>query len=56
MGTGEITLLYPLRLASLEPGPTKQPQILQQAGAFFKQIAALAQDEEWGDPQEYDIR
>jgi hypothetical protein len=35
---------------------TKQPQILQQSARFFKQIAALAQDEEWGDPKEYDIK
>jgi hypothetical protein len=35
---------------------TRQPQILQQSARFFKQIAALAQDEEWGDPKEYDIK
>jgi hypothetical protein len=31
-------------------------QILQQSATFFKSIAALAQDEEWGDPQGYDIK
>lgn len=35
---------------------TKQPQILQQSATFFKNLAALAQDEEWGDPQGYDIK
>lgn len=35
---------------------SKQPQILQQGVRFFRQIAALAQDEEWGDPTGYDIR
>lgn len=34
----------------------KAAQILQQSATFFKSIAALAQDEEWGDPQEYDIK
>lgn len=34
----------------------KAAQILQQSATFFKSIAALAQDEEWGDPQGYDIK
>lgn len=35
---------------------TKQAQILQQSATFFKNLAALAQDEEWGDPTGYDIK
>lgn len=35
---------------------SKSAQILQQSATFFKSIAALAQDEEWGDPQDYDIK
>lgn len=35
---------------------TKQAQILQQSSTFFKNVAALAQDSEWGDPQDYDIK
>lgn len=31
-------------------------QIFQQSATFFKQIAGLAQDDEWGDPMEYDIK
>lgn len=34
----------------------KAAQILQQSATFFKSIAALAQDEEWGDPRDYDIK
>jgi hypothetical protein len=34
----------------------KMPQVWTQGVRFFKQIAALAQDEEWGDPIEYDIK
>lgn len=34
----------------------KIAQIFQQSATFFKSIAALAQDEEWGDPQGYDIK
>ena len=32
------------------------PQILQQSATFFKSLAAIVQDEEWGDPKEYDIK
>lgn len=35
---------------------SKQAQILQQGPRFFKSIAGLAQDEEWGDPTNYDIK
>lgn len=35
---------------------TKAAQILQQSATFFKSIAVLAQDEEWGDPLSYDIK
>lgn len=31
-------------------------QVMQQSGTFFKSIAGLAQDEEWGDPTGYDIK
>jgi hypothetical protein len=31
-------------------------QILQQSATFFRTIASLAQDEEWGDPTGYDIK
>lgn len=34
----------------------KAAQILQQSATFFRSIAALAQDEEWGDPMGYDIK
>lgn len=34
----------------------KQPQILQQSARFFNSVAALAQDDEWGDPTGYDIK
>jgi len=32
------------------------PQILQQSATFFKQLAGLAQDDEYGDPTGYDIK
>lgn len=32
------------------------PQILQQSATFFNNLAGLAQDEEWGDPTQYDIK
>lgn len=32
------------------------PQILQQSATFFKNLAVLAQDEEYGDPTGYDIK
>lgn len=32
------------------------PQILHQSATFFKSIAGLAQNEEWGDPQGYNIQ
>lgn len=35
---------------------SKTAQILQQSATFFKNLAALAQDEEWGDPTGYDIK
>lgn len=35
---------------------TNQAQILQQSATFFKNLAALAQDEEWGDPTGYDVK
>lgn len=35
---------------------TKQAQILQQSATFFKNLAALASDDEWGDPIGYDIK
>lgn len=35
---------------------TKTAQIMQQSATFFKNLAALAQDEEWGDPTGYDIK
>lgn len=35
---------------------TNSAQILQMGVRFFRAIAALAQDEEWGDPLEYDIK
>jgi hypothetical protein len=34
----------------------KQAQVFQQSARFFKQVAALANDDEWGDPTEYDIK
>lgn len=34
----------------------KIAQIFQQGARFFKAIAALAQDDEWGDPTTYDIK
>lgn len=32
------------------------PQIIQQSATFFKNLAVLAQDEEYGDPTGYDIK
>lgn len=32
------------------------PHILQQSATFFKQLAGLAQDDEYGDPTGYDIK
>lgn len=35
---------------------TKTPQIMQQSATFFRSIANLAQDDEYGDPVGYDIK
>lgn len=35
---------------------TKQAQILQQSATFFKNLAVYAQDEDYGDPKDYDIK
>jgi hypothetical protein len=32
------------------------PQVMQQSATFFKTVASLAQDDEWGDPTDYDIK
>lgn len=32
------------------------PQILQQSATFYKQLAGLAQDDEYGDPTGYDVK
>lgn len=34
----------------------QKAQILQQSATFFRSIAGLAQDSEWGDPTTYDIK
>lgn len=52
-GTEKLSTRYAWLVWNVDAGV---PQVLQQSATFFKNIANLAQDEDYGDPTQYDIK